>query len=209
MDADARFRRRILLVDGDVEFAQRCSEMLCSRGYEVLTVRDGFGALQVLRSGQPDVLVTELDLQHLSRFELLSAVRTRFPSIAVIAMSDEYTPITVPDEAICDAFVAKSQNTEFELTAEVERLLDESPLRASRPKASVVPVWIPKSTSGYIILTCPECLRSFSAPQPLTTTRKESCVFCSADVPFQVSSLQHPPALLPSRQQPGRASCSP
>jgi CheY-like chemotaxis protein len=190
MDAGGKFRRRILLVDDDVEFVHRCSEMLSSHGYEVLTTADGFGALQVLRGAQPDVIVTELDLQHMSGFELLSVVRTRFPSIAVIALSDEYTPVNVPDEAICDVFIGKGQNVEFEVTAEAERLVSESPLRASRPRASVAPVWIPKSTSGYIILTCPECLRSFSAPQPLTTTRKESCVFCGAEVPFQVSSLQ-------------------
>jgi CheY-like chemotaxis protein len=181
MDADAKFPRRILLVDGDTEFSRRCSTALASS--------DGFAALQVLRGAQPDLLITELDLQRMSGFELLSVVRTRFPSIAVIALSSEYTPLTVPDEAICDAFLAKGQNLDFELAAEAERLVSESPLRGSRPKATVAPVWIPKSTSGYIILTCPECLRSFSAPQPVTTSAKESCVFCTADVPFQVSSI--------------------
>lgn len=189
MDANGRFRRRILCVDSDAEFVRRCATALRSRGYEVLTASDGFAALQVLRGGQPDLLITELNLQRMSGFELLSVVRNRFPSIGVIAVSGEYTAVTVPDEAICDTFLTKGPNLDFELAAEAERLITESPVRGSRPKTTVAPVWIPRTGSGYIILTCPECLRSFSAPQPATTAAKESCVFCSADVPFQICSV--------------------
>jgi len=42
----------------------------------VLTAGDGFSALRILRGAQPDLIVTELDLQHMSGFELLSVVRT-------------------------------------------------------------------------------------------------------------------------------------
>jgi CheY-like chemotaxis protein len=196
MDVDAQFRRRILLVDGEAEFIESCTAALCSRGYEVLTARDGFEALKVLRGAQPDLLITELDLQHMSGFELLSVIRTRFPGIAVIVLSSEYTPTSMPPEAICDAFIAKSPNLAFELAAEADRLVSESPLRGSRPKATVAPVWIPRTTTGYIILTCPECLRSFSAEQPVMTTAKESCVFCAADVPFQLSPIAASPVRL-------------
>jgi len=65
MDVDAEFRRRILLVDGEAKFIERCSAALCRRGYEVLTARDGFEALKVLRGAQPDLLITKLDLQHM------------------------------------------------------------------------------------------------------------------------------------------------
>ncbi len=196
MDVDAQFRRRILLVDGEAKFIERCSAALSRRGYEVLTAKDGFEALKVLRGAQPDLLITELDLQHMSGFELLSVIRTRFPNIAVIVVSSEYTPASVPPEAICDAFLAKGPNFDFELAAELDRLVKESPLRGSRPKATVAPVWIPRTTTGYIILTCPECLRSFSAEQPVKTTGNESCVFCAADVPFQLSPIAASPVHL-------------
>jgi len=206
MDAEGRFRRRILCVDSDAEFLRRWATALRGSGYEVLTADDGFAALQILRGGQPDLLVTELNLQRMSGFELLSVVRRRFPGIGVIAVSSEYTAVTVPDEAICDSFLSKGPNLDFELAAEAERLISESPVRGSRPKTTVAPVWIPRSASGYIIVTCPECLRSFSAPQPTTTTGKESCLFCSCEVPFQMSSAPawpEPPresAFLRSRQ---------
>jgi len=187
MATDVEFRRRVLLVDGDDEFVRRCSAAIRSRSYEVLTARDGFEALKVLRGAQPDLLITELDLQRMSGFELLSVVRSRFPAVAVIALSGEYTAVNVPHQAICDAFLSKGPNLDFELAGEAERLISESPLRGSRPKATVAPVWIPKSTSGYIILTCPECMRSFSVDQLMAPPRKESCIFCGTEVPFQVS----------------------
>ena len=190
MGAERQFRRRILLVDSDTPFLRRCSGLLRKQAYEVITASDGFAALVALRAGHPDILITDLDLPRMSGFELLSIVRTRFPQIAVISISGEYTPVTVPDEAICDAFVEKGPNFEFELHEEMRRLISQSPLRGSHAKSEVAPVWVPRSTSGYIVLTCPECLRSFSVSQPRSGNYTEICVCCGARVPFQMSSVE-------------------
>lgn len=199
MDADAQFRRRILLVDGDAPFLQTCSNMLHQQGYEVLTAQDGFAALCILRGGHPDLVITELDLPRMSGFELLSVVRSRFPQIAVIALSNEFTPVSVPHEAICDSFLAKGPNLHFELIEETRRLISESPLRGTRAKSEIAPVWIPHSTTGYIVLTCPECLRSFSAVQPPKPgVANETCVCCGAKVPFDMSSVEVSPAPPPA-----------
>jgi CheY-like chemotaxis protein len=191
---DSQFRRRILLTDGDTAFLQACSKELRRQGYEVLTAEDGFAGLRVLRGAQPDVLVAELNLPRMSGFELLSAVRTRFPAISVIAVSSEYKAVNPPDEAICDVFLQKGPNTVFELIEEVRRLVSESPLRASRVKLDLATVWIPRSTVGYIVLICPDCLRSFSAAEPKSSPANETCVFCGADVRFQMSSVEVAPA---------------
>ena len=108
MRTKLQFPRRVLLVDSDSRFCQRCSGKLRKQGYEVLAANDGFAALLVLRGGNPDLIIAELSLPRMSGFELLSIVRSRFPQIAVIAISGEYTPVTVPYQAICDAFIAKS-----------------------------------------------------------------------------------------------------
>ncbi|HJS99478.1 MAG TPA: response regulator [Terriglobales bacterium] len=199
MNVDGQFRRRVLLVDGDARFLQTCSGMLREQGYEVLTAQDGFAALCALRGGHPDLLITELDLPRMSGFELLSVVRSRFPQIAVIALSDEFTPVRVPHEAVCDSFLAKGPNLHFEVVEEARRLVSESPLRSTRAKSEVAPVWIPHSASGYIVLTCPECLRSFSAVQPVKPgPANESCVCCGANVPFDMSSVEVSPAPPPA-----------
>ena len=195
MESDRQFRRRTLLVDSDDPFLQVCSDLMRKQGYEVLTAADGFAALCALRGAYPDVLIAELNLAHMSGFELLSVVRTRFPHIAVIAISGEYTAVTVPNEAICDAFLEKGPNFHFDLIEEALRLIKESPLRSSRAKSEMAPVWIPRSRTGYIVLTCPECLRSFSAMEPGPGTSTEICVCCGANVPFVLYRLPHRPNL--------------
>lgn len=194
MPIKKQFRRRILVVDGDTRFLRSCADMLNEQGYEVLTATDGFEALFVLRGGSPDLLITELTLPRMSGFELLSIVRTRFPMMAVIAVSSDYSALTAPEEAICDAFLAKGPNLDFELLERVRALISESPLRGARAKSDKAPVWIPRTGSGYIILTCPECLRSFSAVQRKPGAVLETCLCCGADVPFEMSSIHVPPA---------------
>ena len=184
------------MVDSNEALLLGCSDMLLAEGYEVITARNGFEALNILRGAKPDLLITELNLPHMSGFELLSVVRKRFPLISVIATSGEYTAITVPHEAICDIVVPKGAKFFSELLEEVRALISESPIRGSQPKASVAPVWIPRSATCYIVLTCPECLRSFSASEPKSLCAHEVCVFCGTDVPFRMGG---PPT--PARQR--------
>jgi DNA-binding response OmpR family regulator len=176
------------LADSDTALLQASSDELRREGYEVLTAEDGFAALHVLRGAQPDVLVAELNLPRMSGFELLSVVRTRFPAISVLAVSDEYTVVTLPPEAICDAFLEKTSHTASEVVEQVRELVSKSPVRGSRAKLDFAPVWLPRSTVGYLILTCPECLRSFSAAEPNLSPAEETCIFCGARVQFQMSS---------------------
>ena len=139
----------------------------------------------------PDVLISELNLPRMSGFELLSVVRTRFPQVAVVAISGDYTPHNLPNETTADAFLPAGPNLVFELMEAVRGLVSESPIRGSRPKSSTAAVWIPCSASGYIILTCPECLRSFSIEQPTAepdTPLRETCLSCGASVPFSISA---------------------
>ena len=188
---DAAFRRRVLLVHGDQKFLDECSAELRKRGHDVLMAREGFEALCVLRGAVPEVLISELDLPRMSGFELLSVVRTRFPQIAVIATSGVYTAHSLPVETTADAFVAEGPNMIFELIEAVNTAISDSPVRGSKPKSHSASVWIPRSSTGYIILTCPECLRSFSVVQPnadMDKTRQEICVSCGARVRFSISA---------------------
>jgi CheY-like chemotaxis protein len=184
------FRRRVLLVHGEQKFLNECSAELRKLGYEVLTAREGFEALVVLRGAVPEVLIAELELPRMSGFELLAVVRSRFPQIAVIATSAAYTTHSLPVETTADAFVSEGPNMIFELMEAVHGAISDSPLRGSKPKSQSPSVWIPRSSTGYIILTCPECLRSFSVMQPRAEadTTNEICVSCGTRVRFSMSA---------------------
>ncbi len=155
------FHHRILLADDDEALLVTLGARLSDEGYDIRTGRDGFEALAVMREGAPDLLVCDLRMPNMSGFELLSVVRRRFPAVAVIAYSGEFVAAANPT-LLCDKLIVKGRNSNFELLDAIRDLLSQSPLRTQPAKIFAAPAWIPRSTNGYFVLTCCDCLRSFS-----------------------------------------------
>lgn len=185
-------RHKILVVDDEPSIRHGLRRLLLSAGYESFTATDGFDALLQLRSEQPQVMISDLNMPHMSGFELLSVVRRRFPKISVVASSGAYAGDSVPGGVIADAFYAKGQQSPETLLKIVATLIRTSVSRAKNHAKESAPVWIPrngKDSKGnpYIVLTCTECLRSF----PLTVGRETGaqvletqCLFCPSTVRY-------------------------
>jgi len=99
----------------------------------------------------PDVIISDLKV-----------VRRRFPQIAVIAISGEYNGPT-PAGLIADAFLTKGAYPPEQLFEKIAGLIEQSPIRPSI-KTDRAPVWVPKSETGYFVVTRTECLRSTPFP---------------------------------------------
>lgn len=153
------------------------------------TAGDGFEALIELRHALPHLIISDLSMPNMSGFELLSVVRRRFPQIPVIAVTGRFNG-TQPGVLIADACFTKGQYTPEELFASVSRLIEHGPTRMHTAKSDKAPVWIPRNNSGYVVITCTECLRSFSIPdekltaEERTEVREVVCEFCDAPVRF-------------------------
>ena len=185
--ASEGFAYRILVVDDDPTVLQVSALVFKSYGYEVRTAADGFQALIELRGAAPDVIVSDLRMPNMSGFELLSVVRRRFPHIPVIAISGEFNGES-PEGLISDAFFTKGQYSPEEMFQKIAELIEQSPLRPNLAKPDRAPVWIPRSDAGYFVVTCTECLRSFSVPYKEaddgSEVRSTTCTFCSATVRY-------------------------
>ncbi|HKW68379.1 MAG TPA: response regulator [Terriglobales bacterium] len=181
----AGFNFRILVVDDDPAVRDISSALLSSKGYEVRTARDGFEALVELRGALPDMIISDLKMPNMSGFELLSVIRRRFPQVAVIAISGEYAG-TAPSGLIADAFFSKSDYSPEQLFSKIAELLEHFPLRPHIFKPDHAPVWVPRNAEGYFVVTCTECLRSFSVPAQKgeVQLREADCIFCGAAVRF-------------------------
>lgn len=135
----------------------------------------------------PDVIVSDLRMPNMSGFELLSVVRRRFPHIPVIAISGEFDGQS-PAGLISDAFFTKGQYSPEEMFRKIAELIEQSPLRPQLGKRDTAPVWIPRNETGYFVVTCTDCLRSFSVPdEELTATseiRSATCTFCGIAVRY-------------------------
>jgi CheY-like chemotaxis protein len=185
-----KFKYRTLLVDDEKELLQMTADALTREGYLVQIARDGFEALAVLRGGQPEILISDLKLPNMSGFELLAVVRKRFPGIGVIAYSDEFSPLG-PEGVLADRFLRKGDNSTFELLEEIRSLLEELPLRGQQAKPNTAPAWLPRSAMGYVVVTCPFCLRSFSVwtrNLEFGVVHKDPCLHCGAEVSYRLDS---------------------
>ena len=161
---EREFKYRVLVVDDDPLVRETSALVLTKQGYEVRTSEDGFAALVTLRRALPDLIIADLRMPNMSGFELLSVVRRRFPQIPVIAISGEFD-VAGSVELLADAFFQKGGYRLPELFLKIAELLKASPLRPSAAKVNCAPVWTPINERGYVVLTCSECLRSFSVPQ--------------------------------------------
>jgi hypothetical protein len=68
-----------------------------------------------------------------------------------------------PEGLLADAFFHKGQYSPEQLFKEILSLLEQLPIRPSFVKPDKAPVWVP-GNGDYYVVTCTECLRSFSVP---------------------------------------------
>jgi CheY-like chemotaxis protein len=184
---------RILVVDDEPNIREGIAKLLSAEGYNVSTAEHGFDALLQLRSANPELIVSDLNMPQMSGFELLSVLRRRFPEILVIAMSGAYeSGDYVPGGVIADAFYAKGLHHPQELVSTVADVIRNKTERAMNHHLQSAPVWIPrngKDSHGvpFIVLTCTECLRSFPLSvlhEGLQEIQETPCLFCRTPVRY-------------------------
>jgi CheY-like chemotaxis protein len=190
MDASRLFKCRVLIVDDDPLVLQTSAAILRNFGFSVRTAEDGFVALKILREVLPDIIISDLRMPSMSGFELLSIVRRRFPHLPTIGISGEFILASMPLGLLVDHFFQKGEYTPDELHAKMRELIMDSPIRPHIGKADKAPLWIPRKDPQYIVVTCPECLRSSSIADELEAgdLQETECLACGAMITYLVDS---------------------
>ncbi|MGZ5200974.1 MAG: response regulator [Telluria sp.] len=67
----------ILIADDDLDFAENCSMMLESHGYDVSVVSDGVEALKKFREKQPELIISDCSMPNMGGLELSEEVKAR------------------------------------------------------------------------------------------------------------------------------------
>jgi len=159
-----RSKHEVLVVDDDSSIRESLALVLVSAD-DVSTAQDGFTALLQLRRTLPEVIVSDLNMPHMSGYELLSVVRRRFPQIMTVAMSGAYQGDALPSAVIADCFFSKGQSPKS-LLPTIAALIRTSETRLSAHQKERAPPWIPRNGhdaqgAPYVVVTCAECLRAF------------------------------------------------
>lgn len=181
-------KAKLLIVDDEPTLRTLLSQIFIRMGHPVRIAEDGFAALEEIRTDQPDIILSDLNMPGMSGFELLSVIRRKLPGIYVIATSGAFSGEGVPPGVAADAFHEKGGNLAglFELVESAVRT--SGLLVRSNPS---LPIWIShrrsgRSTRSPILLTCPECLRTLSlpeAPHDLTLYQTE-CTYCDTSIDY-------------------------
>ncbi len=185
------FKYRILIADDDQALLASTAALLSREGYVVLTARDGFEALAELKGSVPEIVISALEMPRMSGFEFLAVVRQRFPSIGIIARSDEFCPAGMPEGVLGDRFIRKGENSGFEVLEAVRELLRQLPLRGAHARPEIAPTWIPRTVTGYVVITCLSCLRSSSVRTRDIKTGVVAtalCVHCGTEISYRLDA---------------------
>jgi len=161
---------------------------LVAAGYVVRTAVDGLDALEKLRTGLPDLIISDLNMPRMSGIELLEVVRIRFPQIPVIVISamavDE-----MPEVVAADAYYHKNGFGFEQLLQAISDLTTRPPLRTALPHVDNKPVPARWDGDGHYAMQCPDCLRSTTVPRGPRFTRGEhitTCIHCCGVIQLRI-----------------------
>lgn len=179
------FPYRILIVEDDPSLRQLGKMLFGAQGYEVRGAEDGFEGLAALKQSLPDIIISDLQMPNMNGFEFLSVVRRRFPTIPVIAISGEFSGLSVPESVLADAFFPKGGYNAQELFEKIIELLHELPSRPKSGRPNQAAVWV-KNNRGTFAVTCSECLRTFPVSDVSKGLNEAECDFCACIVHFEI-----------------------
>jgi CheY-like chemotaxis protein len=132
------YKPRILVVDDEPSIRETLGMLLISVGYDVAMAENGASAVSQLSSKVPDLIVTDLNMPQMSGIELISHVRSRYPSISIVVMSGDYQGDAVPAGIIADRFYPKAEHPHNLLTT-IASLIATNPARKTAQDSSARP----------------------------------------------------------------------
>lgn len=80
-------RLKVLLVDDEKDFVEHLSKRLQLRNLETRVALDGEAALDMVREGNPDVMVLDLRMPGIDGIQVLREVRQEHPQMAVVVLT--------------------------------------------------------------------------------------------------------------------------
>ncbi|WP_020586326.1 GGDEF domain-containing response regulator [Desulfobacter curvatus] len=124
----------ILIVDDDIAIKESVEEFLTLMAYEVKSAGNAFQAVDILKTFQPDIVVTDIMMQGMDGLELTRLIREKY-DIDVMVMTG-YSADYSYEEAInagASDFIFKPFRFE-ELDLRIKRMLREAAFKRERDK---------------------------------------------------------------------------
>lgn len=119
---------QILIVDDSITILRMVEAALAKTGFQVLIARNGEEALEILKSNQPDIIISDLDMPKMNGMELCKRLRkdpelSKIPILIMSANSERSVMRSVIEEG-ASSYIVKPFNME-QLIITTEKLLSE------------------------------------------------------------------------------------
>jgi len=79
--------KKVVVIDDNAEIRHVIELKLRTQGYKVITAANGKEGLNLIKSKQPDVVITDIIMPEKEGIEVITEVRRDFPDVKIIAMS--------------------------------------------------------------------------------------------------------------------------
>jgi len=80
-------QKKILVIEDDVDVLSMIVKHLEHEGYSVITATDGMEGLKILKSGEYDLVITDIVMPYVSGAGVVTALKQSKPHIPVIAIT--------------------------------------------------------------------------------------------------------------------------
>ncbi len=80
-------KKKLLIIDDDVEMCEEISEILRDEGYDVSTVHDGIEGRELLTREPFDLVLLDIKIPGMNGFEVLRSIRDENINVKVIVLS--------------------------------------------------------------------------------------------------------------------------
>ncbi len=127
--SDTRRRKRVLVVDDSLTVRELERKLLEGRGYEVEIAVDGMDGWNALRTGDHDLVITDVDMPRLDGIELVSLIRKdpnlKSKPVMIVSYKDREEDRARGLEAGADFYLTKGSFHDESLISSVADLIGE------------------------------------------------------------------------------------
>ena len=112
----------ILIVDDELMMRNLLEKILSREGYQIHTKEDGVSALEFIDNNHVDIVISDMKMPRMDGFELLTAVKEKYPEIGMIIMTTYGDSYSVKDALLlgADEYITKPFKS-YEISLVVER----------------------------------------------------------------------------------------
>ena len=111
-----------LVVDDEPIMRDLLRKILTRDGYRVLEAEGGEAALETMAKENVDIVISDLEMPGMDGFDLLKAIKSRYPRVGVVMMTAYGDMYTLKDALLfgADEYITKPFK-DFEISIVIER----------------------------------------------------------------------------------------